>query len=508
MNCSPYIKRLVLLASNEPSKIIVIDESTESKTTTCLEILESTTAYSKFFGEYGVKPKDYVLISLPPSRILVELVYALFYIGAIPVFLDPNTPKNTLEFCIKELKPILAISNSNFPIVKTLRPNNIRKNSSKLFDNKPYSEYSNDSAVMLMYTSGTTGMPKPARWTYKNVESQLEIYDRRKSCRELTLFPLFVLNSVAIGCTALIPNLKDFSPRNIDMDYLVDFINRFMPDFIFASPELWRRYLSHVDKKNHMVSYDIAIIATAGASIGRSFLIKLMDKFTDTKIKIPYAATEGLMPLAEIDAKEFIDITENVSLSETGIPLGKISEGVACNILPMDFGKKIINSSDFLQDGITGEIVMSGNRISPVYEFREDYNNYSKLFTEKRELWHKMGDIGYLKNGYLWLRCRKKDFITFDGEFFFPDQLEQEINDKLECDPCACLIHNNKINVVFNCDNSVISKGIKEIQSYLDEIKHGMSVVVIDQKIPVDSRHHSKIDRSKLNDLINRENFE
>lgn len=449
------------------------------------------------------------MIALPPGQLLAEAVYGCFYLGAVPAFLDPTTDPVTLSRCLDELDPAAILADHPIPggrhVVTSVE---FQSFSDVAVDGgTPWEGYIAESTVMLMYTSGTTGLPKGAEWTWDNIASQLELYQERSAASEFILFPLFSLNAIATGCRAIFPNFPTFAPRSIDLSDLITQVDAHRAEFLFASPALWRRYLDHIAAGGEGFTRPPITIATAGAAIGRNLVSALKTEFNDSSIEIPYAATEGLMPLTKITATAFLEQTTAWPIAQHGVPLGSPCHDVNVAIIDPGriFGAEPATAADFLPEDMVGEIVISGRRTSPAYFGRADSNSYAKFHDTKGTLWHRMGDIGHIHDGALWLRCRKKDLATLPhGGALYPDQIEQRINDGIGSQVCAAIVADGRLTIVLPSTDPITSCGESELAVAIAQLGVEARVIILNGTLPVDSRHNSKIDRTALGQVLAR----
>ncbi|KAI8903259.1 hypothetical protein EDD86DRAFT_261266 [Gorgonomyces haynaldii] len=123
----------------------------------------------------------------------------------------------------------------------------------------------------------------------------------------------------------------------------------------------------------------------------------------------------------------------------TGPVLFDSDTGVAsCGLLSSaeKFGFKIVigdkESGKVLQDGITGDIFLQGPGV-----VKEYYNNpeASKAFHYQLEgkegKWYLTGDLGYIKDGTLFVNGRSKDVIIVNGKNIYPTDIERKIETDL-----------------------------------------------------------------------------
>lgn len=497
----PHVGRLLHLLDSAPDSILLTDVAAGEDVTT-MQFLRCVRRTATALGELGVTPGSRVVIGLPPGRLLVEAAYGCFFSGAIPAFLDPTTDPHALSRCLDELEPAAVLTDQAFDGIPVVTSAQFGQYADAAAESaSACASYSANSIVMLMYTSGTTGLPKGAVWTWENCVSQLDFYAKREATSEFILFPMSSFNAVALGCRAILPGFSAFAPRSVDLPNLILQFDASPAEYMFGSAELWRRYLNHVASGNRGFKHPPATVATAGAAIGRGLVAALCSEFRDSTVLIPYAATEGLMPLTQITGEDFLKQTALCPIAQHGIPLGRPCDEVTIAVIDpfKRFDGVPAQADDFLPNGTVGELCISGRRVSPAYYRRPEANAYAKFRDDQGNLWHRMGDIGHIQDGAVWLRCRKKDLTKLPrGGWLYPDQIEQSINDAIGTQMCAAVLLEDRLTVVISSNEPIASRGATAVTDKLREFAIDAEVLIANGDLPVDSRHNSKIDRAAV----------
>ena len=126
----------------------------------------------------GVKPGDFVAVSLPRSMDLVVVLMAIMETGAAYLPLDPSYPLKRLEFMINDSESKFIISNKDFLknyklVSKHLIFEELITQSTSCPEEPLDLKLSNDTIAYLLYTSGSTGKPKGVTITHKNLVNLL-----------------------------------------------------------------------------------------------------------------------------------------------------------------------------------------------------------------------------------------------------------------------------------------------------------------------------------------------
>jgi long-chain acyl-CoA synthetase len=305
----------------------------------------------------------------------------------------------------------------------------------------------NDLAI-LVYTSGTTGPPKGAMLSHRNIIFQIGAADLIVKLNEndqlLSFLPLChiaertfsVLNPLGHGATVNFAESIDTVPENI---------REVAPSLFFAVPRIWEKFYSGVALRMKeatplgQLAYKWAI--GVGMKLAEARLEgkapdgwdKLMFRTADflvlDNIKRSMglhrarAAATGAAPIAPdlikwymalgVDMREGYGQTENCATA-TMMPNHKIKLGTVGMARP-DTEVKISPE---------GEILLKGPHVFLGY-----YNNPQKTAETIVDGWLHTGDVGFIDNeGFLKITDRMKDIIiTAGGKNITPSEIENQL---------------------------------------------------------------------------------
>ncbi len=192
----------------------------------------------------GVKPGDRVALLLMNSAEFVESFFAVAKIGAVDVPLNWRLVADELEFILKDSGSTVLLYAENFaPVVAELQRRGDRTDlrcwvqvggkppdfalgydawMGAMADAEPEPAGFDDDLLFIMYTSGTTGLPKGVMHSHRTVMwsvlSVAATADMHYKDRYLTALPLFhvgaltpTMGCIHRGCTQVI--LKAFDPK-------------------------------------------------------------------------------------------------------------------------------------------------------------------------------------------------------------------------------------------------------------------------------------------------------
>ena len=301
-----------------------------------------------------------------------------------------------------------------------------------------------EELALLVYTSGTTGPPKGAMLSHRNVLFQIDNADAfiplQQGGEQLAFLPLCHIAERTF--TVFLP-LRSGAVANFaeSIETVPDNVREVAPTLFFAVPRIWERFYSGIVIRMKEATW-IGRLAYAWAvrlglavaerrlegrkpSAGLALMFKIADRLVLENIKrsigmhrVRYAST-GAAPIAPdlikwyralgIDMREVYGQTENCGLA-TGMPdrikLGTV--GVAAPRTELRLSPE-------------GEILLRGPHVFMGY-----YNRPTKTAETVRDGWLHTGDVGLLDNeGYLKITDRMKDIIiTAGGKNITPSEFE------------------------------------------------------------------------------------
>jgi len=272
-----------------------------------------------------------------------------------------------------------------------------------------------DDAVLLVYTSGTTGRPKGTVLTQRallyNAVNATAAFDLTSADHVLTVLPMFHVGGMNIHTTpaihagATVTILSRFDPAETLAE-----IASGRPSLFLAVPAV----IAALSGQPDWASADLSSLRAVGvgsSTVPEALLRVWLDRgIPATQV---YGLTESCpvaicLPIADAARK----------LGSTGKP----ALHCAARIVDAD-------GAD-VAAGARGEILLKGGNL-----FREYWGNPEATAAAFSDGWFHTGDIGHVDDdGYVFIDDRKKDVIISGGENIYPAELENVLAD---CDEIA-----------------------------------------------------------------------
>ena len=282
----------------------------------------------------------------------------------------------------------------------------------------PIVERSANDAAWLFYTSGTTGRPKGATLTNRNLLMMslsyfADIDPVSPNDAVLHAAPishgsgLYGLPHVMRGAVSVIPH-----SGGVDGDEIVALIRRWSGLSFFAAPTMVRRLASDSAVRVADLS-NLKTIIYGGAPM---YLADLEDALAVFGPRLAQIYGQGETPMtitalskhdhAASDRPEWRDLVQSVGYPRTDVEVRVVDE-----------------NGRTLPHGHIGEVVVRGDVVMAGY-----WNNPSATADAIRDGWLYTGDVGeFDARGFLTLRDRSKDLIISGGMNIYPREVEEVI---------------------------------------------------------------------------------
>lgn len=280
----------------------------------------------------------------------------------------------------------------------------------------PQLEFDMDDVALFQYSGGTTGTPKAAMLTHRNLVSNsvqmVHWFTKLEHGNErfLGALPFFHVYGMTVGMLFAFATASELImvPDPRDLNLILQIIHNEKISVYPGVPAMYNALVNHPK----VGEYDLRSVK-ACLSGGAPLPVEVANKFeriTGGRLVEGYGLSES-SPVACANP-----IFGYRKIGSIGIPISGTRMGIV-SLEPDDEG----NYQD-LDAGEEGEIVIYGPQVMPGYWNREDE---TALTIDKTGALH-TGDIGKMDDeGYFYVVDRKKDLIIASGYNIVPREVEE-----------------------------------------------------------------------------------
>lgn len=397
--------------------------------------------------ELGIKQGDFVMHLQNNSLEWLITYFATIKLGAVVVPLNFRFTESDLLYAAGVCDPKVFLLGSEFlPVVQPIRSDlKTVKNFICIGDEVPddmtdfktvcaYKDTSEalvdvegDHDLAMMFTSGTTGKPKPVIHTHHSMNSTAIgnglSYFVHKNDNYVFFLPLyhsgvmFVWSGFyATGATGTI--LREFK----DPQWIIETMAEEKgTDIVFVVPNAVAM-LNAIDKKEiNLADYDLSAWKYQGLG-AQPIPYDIIRKTAQT---LP-GAVSNIYGITEGGGGGTFNLYPEDVLEKPG-SIGKPTFGVDAKIV--DFEGHEVGPDE------VGELIFSTPRMMKGY-----FNNPEMTAETLKDGWLYTGDLAKVdQEGYFYIVDRKKDMVTSGGENIYPVEIEDALMDHPKVDDVACI---------------------------------------------------------------------
>jgi acyl-CoA synthetase (AMP-forming)/AMP-acid ligase II len=383
-----------LLAARAAASPTALAFADDRRTVTFGDLAEAASAIAGGLARTGVRAGDRVALVLPAGVGFAETFWALQLLGAVPCAFNPVTLRQTLARRIAAVRPRLVITDdleiARAPVAPGASP------------------LGPDGLAFLQRTSGTSGDPRVAMLTQRNVIAQLRATDEAGH---------LAADDV---CVSWVPPWHDFglvrfviAPVYFGMAcHIVRPAIRTIPDWLAAisrvgathtgAPDFAYRLASRLVDPRSVDLSSLRYAANGGEPVRRSTIMQFEERFGIPGTVAPgYGLAEATLGVTAHRAGEPIVVDERGNVS-CGLPFPGVDVRVAAAA------------------GAPGEILVRGDIVFAGY-----LDASADTARARPDGWLHTGDTGYLDDdGRLFVLGRERAMIKRAGAIVAPRELE------------------------------------------------------------------------------------
>jgi long-chain acyl-CoA synthetase len=389
-------------------------------------------ALARYLADLGVSRGDRVSIYMANRPEWIMFYYAVAKIGAISVCVPGAYKSEEMKGVVNDSRSSVIVSSEDllrqFPPPETIplirevivveRDKTLQSilKGTEARGHNLQADTTGDDAAAILYTGGTTGTPKGAMLTHRNLlYSALNVAYHERLAREDVGVCFMPLNHVFAQCHIMHTYFYACATLVLfpafDMDRVVAAVIEYKVTRLYAVPTIFIRFLNNADSRTQLKSIRYAF--SGGTSMPAEIVRQWVGAFG-----IPIHEAYGMTEAASL-------VTFNHffrhKIGSIGMPAGVIEV-------------KVVDANDReAQQGDQGEIVIRGPNVMMGY-FEQPEETANAL----RNGWLHSGDLGVFDpEGYLYIVDRIKDIIITGGENVYPKEVEDLLHQHQAVNECG-----------------------------------------------------------------------
>ncbi len=457
-------------------------------------------------ARHGVVVGNRVLLLVPVSPIFYPLLFGVIAIGACAVCIDPTMHRKDLRDALRQadVDAVVGIARAHLlrlsPTLWRARafligpaPAGFGPLCGVRLDEaadalprgpRPLVPVDLDDDALITFTTGSTGHPKGARRSHRQLDAQGVVIDaawpRRVGDVDLSTLPVFATVNLAAGITTVFPSLPanrvDLNDDAADAVWVqlgaegVTSVGG-SPAFVGA--------IARAGLRRGAVAPQVRAIALGGAPVTPNVCEEVRQAFPSASVRVVYGATEA-EPIASADGVEVI-ASRAIHEAGGGFLVGTPHEATIVWLEPIEG----------VDDDSVGEICVAGAHVLERY-VDDDATAKATMRRDGRRFL-RTGDVARRDDaGRLWLLGRRRELVRRrDGRVLFPLAVERIAGARgvegalIEIDGLAVLVVRDD-----------------DATKALDRVADLVDTVVSVEALPLDPRHRARVDRRRLQEQL------
>lgn len=489
------------------------------------ELWDDVARFSSFLRHRGIANGDRAIVMVPMSVDLYVTLLGVLAAGAVAVFVDPWVGPRAIARLATSSRPRVWIGSPKSHLLRLLESplrriplgistgarlpfliNATLRDALTTNPDTPLQPVDDDTPALITFTTGSSGNPKGAHRSHRILAAQHRAlaseFPAREGDVDLTNFPVFALNNLALGVTTVIPPVDLRRIDAADPELLARAVHEHGVTTISASPPIidaLARAKTRVTPRR---------ILTGGAPVSDAQLHRWRDAFPDAELGVVYGSTEA-EPVAHVSAEERL-----AERGSRGYLAGHPTSVVRTRVIRITDEPIEIASTDAWKyveraPGEVGELIVAGEHVCTTYEGDDEAMRRTKIRDVDGIVWHRMGDTGWFDEfGRFRLAGRVHSTIRRGGAEIHPQLVEQAaIGDDPTIRRAAAVglpdsaLGSRVVVVIESRDASAASRvesRLRDAEQFFDD------VIVTAEPLPVDPRHNSKINYAALRERLER----
>lgn len=463
------VTRLRDLADRQASQFgfhFLNERSTSTTQMSFATLDQRSRAIAAGIQQAGIKARALLLFDRPPD--FVSAFFGCLYAGVVPVPAYPPAPNPAhwqrleaiavdagVDGLLSSSKLLPSIETAiqrkpSFAAVRSLAVDSVADEAAASWR---AGTITGDDLAFLQYTSGSTGSPKGVQVTHANLMANIATFGRdfgfHGESRMVSWLPLFhdmgligcMLGPAMIGCQALLMSPASFIKNPARW---LQSISEF-GGTISGGPNFAYDLCTHKISDEILANLDLSRweVAFNGAEPVRAATLKNFAKRFEAcglranALKPCYGLAEATLYVCGVDVAGSALVqslsAKALAANHTAPPCDEADRvDVAASGRLNDHQRVLIVDPESLQprhNGEVGEIWIQGSGVTAGYRNRPDRNqlDFAAHTAEGEGPFLRSGDLGFVREGALFVTGRRKDLLIFNGRNLYPSDIEHTV---------------------------------------------------------------------------------
>jgi long-chain acyl-CoA synthetase len=396
----------------------------------------------------GVEKGDRVALFGPNSIEWEISFFGLETVGAILVPMNPQFKETEAEYELNDSgAETIVVTENLYPVIAKVRSKTSLKHVIIIESNKEsrielpedtlgwndlietttseppeISFNTKEDLAALVYTSGTTGLPKGTMLTHSNIVSNIiqisQLFELSELDVAIIVLPLYHIYGLNVGMNQAIwlGAAQVVIPR-FEIKEFCELIEKFQVSYSLCVPPIFLAVVRHLEEPNNK-GYDwtnLKIFNNGAAPIPLE-LLERFDKLAKEKCNANEVTVQHGWGLTEASPVVAVNPMYRPKMESQG------------TLIPDTFHKiiDVTSGKEIAERGELGELVIKGPQVMKGYWNKpEDTKNAFWIDPSTGEKWLRTGDMAYIdEDEYEHLADRIKEMIKYKGWSIAPAELE------------------------------------------------------------------------------------
>ena len=445
MNTSEFLTIASAIVPDRPAVVF------DGETITFEGLAERVNRLANGLSQIGIRPGDRVATMQVNTNQCIEAYFAAAQLDAIYVPINFRAKADELATMLEISQPsCLLLAERYLPMLPEARissekivildgePNSNHTGYEKLLesstpDQMHFPDAGDEDTTVIMFTAGTTGVPKGVMLTHDSFSSYLlatvEPADPDVEESNLITVPFYHIAGLQAALAAVYGGRTLVVMRQFEPLEWLRLVQDNRANRAMLVPTMLKTLLEHPDFSKYDLS-SLSVITYGAAPMPLEVIKDAITKLPSSRFINAFGQTETASTITMLPPDDHIleGSPEEIEIKLKRLTsIGKPLDDVEVTIVDEE-GQPV-------SEGETGEIVARGSRMMAGY-----WQEESATRNAMRDGWIYTGDLGYQdQDGYIFLSGRAKDFIKRGGEMISPEEVEQILRSHPDIDDAAVI---------------------------------------------------------------------